>query len=163
MRYLSSGIIRGIRSATAEKIVDAFGTDTFNVLENDPNRLATIKGISHEKARKICTDFKAQFSSREMLVGLTNLGMSQNEAIKTYNLFKGDAIDIVSANPYSLIGADTGITFDKAEEIAENLNVKPQFNYRAQAGLCYIIRHNLHNGHTCVPRDRIFTPAVSLL
>lgn len=163
LRYLSSGIIRGIRSATAEKIVDAFGTDTFNVLENDPNRLATIKGISHEKARKICTDFKAQFSSREMLVGLTNLGMSQNEAIKTYNLFKGDAIDIVSANPYSLIGADTGITFDKAEEIAENLNVKPPFNYRAQAGLCYIIRHNLHNGHTCVPRDRIFTPAVSLL
>lgn len=163
LRYLSSGIIPGIRSATAEKIVDAFGMDTFDVLENDPVRLASIKGISHEKARKICTSFKTQFSSRETLMNLTNLGMSQNEAIKIYNLFKDNSMDIVSVNPYSLIGEQTGITFDKAEEIAENLITKPPFNYRAQAGICHIIRYNLNNGHTCIPRDRIFAPAKSLL
>ncbi len=163
LRYLSSGAVRGIRSATAEKIVEAFGTQTFDVLENDPVRLSKIKGISAAKARQICTDFKSQFAAKEVLVGLTNLGMSQNQALKIYNMYKGEALDVANANPYSLIGAQTGITFDKAEEIAENLSQRPPFNYRAQAAVCYIIRHNLNNGHTCIPRDRIFTPAKALL
>ena len=88
LRYLSSGAIKGVGPATAQRIVEKFGTQTFDVLENDPARLATIKGISSAKAREICTSFKAQFSAREMLTGLTNLGLSQSEAIKTYNLLK---------------------------------------------------------------------------
>lgn len=163
LKFLSSGIIRGIREATATKIVEKFGTQTFDVLENDPARLATIKGISSAKAREICTSFKAQFSAREMLTGLTNLGLSQSEAIKTYNLLKDDAIDVLCANPYSLIGAQTGITFDKAEEIAENLTEKPPFEYRAIAGVCYVLHHNLGNGHTCIPREKMINPASQLL
>ena len=163
LKFLSSGIIRGIREATATKIVEKFGTQTFDVLENDPARLATIKGISSAKAREICTSFKAQFSAREMLTGLTNLGLSQSEAIKTYNLLKDDALDVLCANPYSLIGAQTGITFDKAEEIAENLTEKPPFEYRAIAGVCYVLHHNLGNGHTCIPREKIINPASQLL
>lgn len=163
LKFLSSGIIRGIREATATKIVEKFGTQTFDVLENDPARLATIKGISNAKAREICTSFKAQFSAREMLTGLTNLGLSQSEAIKTYNLLKDDALDVLCANPYSLIGAQTGITFDKAEEIAENLTEKPPFEYRAIAGVCYVLHHNLGNGHTCIPRGKMIKPASQLL
>lgn len=163
LKFLSSGIIRGIREATATKIVEKFGTQTFEVLENDPARLATIKGISSAKAREICTSFKAQFSAREMLTGLTNLGLSQSEAIKTYNLLKDDALDVLCANPYSLIGAQTGITFDKAEEIAENLTEKPPFEYRAIAGVCYVLHHNLGNGHTCIPREKMIKPASQLL
>lgn len=163
LKFLSSGIIRGIREATATKIVEKFGTQTFDVLENDPARLATIKGISSAKAREICTSFKAQFSAREMLTGLTNLGLSQSEAIKTYNLLKDDALDVLCANPYSLIGAQTGITFDKAEEIAENLTEKPPFEYRAIAGVCYVLHHNLGNGHTCIPREKMINPASQLL
>lgn len=163
LKFLSSGIIRGIREATATKIVEKFGTQTFDVLENDPARLATIRGISNAKAREICTSFKAQFSAREMLTGLTNLGLSQSEAIKTYNLLKDDALDVLCANPYSLIGAQTGITFDKAEEIAENLTEKPPFEYRAIAGVCYVLHHNLGNGHTCIPREKMIKPASQLL
>lgn len=163
LKFLSSGIIRGIREATAIKIVEKFGTQTFDVLENDPARLATIKGISSAKAREICTSFKAQFSAREMLTGLTNLGLSQSEAIKTYNLLKDDALDVLCANPYSLIGAQTGITFDKAEEIADNLTEKPPFEYRAIAGVCYVLHHNLGNGHTCIPREKMINPASQLL
>ena len=163
LKFLSSGIIRGIREATATKIVEKFGTQTFDVLENDPARLATIKGISSAKAREICTSFKAQFSAREMLTGLTNLGLSQSEAIKTYNLLKDDALDVLCANPYSLIGAQTGITFDKAEEIAENLTEKPPFEYRAIAGVCYVLHHNLGNGHTCIPREKMIKPVSQLL
>ena len=163
LKYLSSGIIRGIREATATKIVEKFGTQTFDVLENDPARLATIKGISSAKAREICQNFKAQFSAREMLTGLTNLGLSQSEAIKTYNLLKDDALDVLCANPYSLIGVQTGITFDKAEEIADNLTEKPPFEYRAIAGVCYVLQHNLGNGHTCIPREKMIKPASQLL
>ena len=163
LRYLSSGIIRGVRESTATKIVEMFGSKTFDVIENEPERLAEIKGITKAKAKKISQDFKSQFAAREMLIGLTALGLTQNEAIKTYNLFKGESLDIIRANPYALIGGATGITFDKADEIVDNLQDKPPFEYRAQSGVAHIVEHNLINGHTCIPRDKLYQPAKSLL
>lgn len=163
LKYLSSGAIKGIREATATKIVEAFGVNTFDVLENEPERLASIKGITHTRARQISNDFKSQFMARETIIALTALGLSQSEAIKAYSLFKAEAVDIIKANPYALIGGATGITFDKADEIVDNLDDKPPFEYRAQAGICHIVRHNLGNGHTCIPRDKIYSPACDLL
>lgn len=163
LKYLSSGAIKGIREATATKIVEAFGVNTFDVLEKEPERLASIKGITHSRAKQISNDFKSQFMARETIVALTALGLSQSEAIKAYSLFKAEAVDIIKANPYALIGGATGITFDKADEIVDNLDDKPPFEYRAQAGICHIVRHNLGNGHTCIPRDRIYAPACDLL
>ncbi len=163
LRYLASGIIRGIREATARKIVEAFGANTFDVIENEPERLAQLKGITRAKARQISTDFKSQFAARETVMGLTALGLTHNEAIKIYGIFKGESLDIVKANPYALIGSATGITFDKADEIVEMLENKPPYDYRGQAGIVHIVRHNLGNGHTCIPRDRIFVPARELL
>lgn len=163
LKYLSSGIIKGVREATAMKIVETFGESTLDVLENDPRRLASIKGITYPRAKQICKEFNEQFLARETLIGLTNLGLSQNEAIKTYNLFKAEAVDLIESNPYALIGNSTGITFDRADEIVERLSEKPPFEYRAQAGICHILNHNLGNGHTCIPRDRIFEPAKQLL
>ncbi|MGN0523000.1 MAG: ATP-dependent RecD-like DNA helicase [Eubacterium sp.] len=163
LKYLSSGAIKGIREATATKIVEAFGINTFDVLEKEPERLASIKGITHSRAKQISNDFKSQFMARETIVALTALGLSQGEAIKAYSLFKAEAVDIIKANPYALIGGATGITFDKADEIVDNLDDKPPFEYRAQAGICHIVRHNLGNGHTCIPRDRIYAPACDLL
>lgn len=163
LRYLSSGIIRGIREATATKIVEAFGANTFDVIENEPERLAAIKGITKKRAREISKDFKSQFAARETMIGLTSLGLTQNEAVKTYGLFKGEALDIIKANPYALIGHATGITFDRADEIFDNLEIKPPYDYRAQAGIVHIVRHNLGNGHTCIPRDKVFAPACELL
>lgn len=163
LKYLSSGVIRGVREATAAKIVEAFGVNTFDVIENEPQRLATIKGINASKARQISKEFKSQFMARETIIALTSLGLSQGQAIKAYSLFKAEAVDIVKSNPYSLIGGATGITFDNADEIVEHLEKRPPFECRAQAGLCYIVRHNLGNGHTCIPRDKIYAPASSLL
>ncbi len=163
LRYLSSGIIRGIRGATAAKIVEEFGANTFEVIENEPARLAVIKGISHAKARRISSEFKSHFAARETMVGLTSLGLSQNEAIKAYGIFKGETMDIARKNPYLLIGAATGITFDKADVIVDNLQDKPPFICRAVAGIVHIVSHNLGNGHTCIPRDKIFVPAKDLL
>ena len=163
LRYLSSGIIRGIRSSTAQKIVEAFGADSFSVLENEPERLATIKGISISKARQMSADFKSKFASRETIVALTALGLSQHQALRAYKLFKSDAVEIISANPYALIGSAVGISFDKADEIVDNLSEKPPYDYRAQAAMVHIVRHNLANGHTCIPRDKIFAPACEFL
>ncbi len=163
LRYLSSGIIRGIREATATKIVEAFGSNTFDVIENEPERLAQIKGITKAKARQISKEFKAQFASRETMVGLTSLGLSQSQAVKIYNLYRAESLDIIRENPYALIGYSTGITFDKADEIADLLDEKPPYSYRAIAAVVHIVRHNLGNGHTCIPRDKIFAPACELL
>lgn len=163
LRYLASGAIKGIREATAAKIVEAFGVNTFDVIENEPERLAEIRGITLTKAKQISKDFKSQFMVREIMIGLTSLGLTQNEAIKTYNVFKGESLDIVKSNPYLLIESDTGISFERADEIADNLQTKPPFDYRAQAGVTYIVRYNLGNGHTCIPRDKLFIPAGGLL
>lgn len=163
LRFLSSGAIKGVRESTATKIVEAFGADSFNVIENEPERLAQIKGITRKKAREISEEFKKQFLAREMIVGLTSLGLSQNEAVKIYKMFKAESMDIVKANPYALIGSQTGIDFDRVDEICDSLQDKPPFDYRAQAGICYIVEHNLKNGHTCVPRSKVFTPACDLL
>lgn len=163
LRFLSSGAIKGVRESTALKIIESFGAESFDVIENEPERLAQIKGITRKKAREISEEFKKQFLARETIVGLTSLGLTQNEAVKTYKLFKAEAIDIAKANPYALIGGLTGISFDRAEEISENLQEKPPFDYRAQAAICYIVEFNLRNGHTCVPRSKVLTPACDLL
>ncbi len=163
LRYLSSGIIKGVRASTAEKIVQAFGADTFTVMEKEPERLAEIKGISRTRAREICQSFVQQFASREAMIALTGLGLTHRQALKLYQLFGANAMDAVTANPYSLIGNATGITFEKADEIVDNLSDKPPHSCRAQAGIVEILRHNLGNGHTCIPRDKILRPACNLL
>ena len=163
LRYLSSGIIKGVRKSTAEKIVDAFGANSFDVIENEPERLAEIKGISRAKAREISKSFKTQFASREAMIGLTALGLTHNQALKVYNLLKDESLNVITANPYALIGSATGISFYNADDIAERIDGGVPNHYRAQAGIIEIVRHNLNNGHTCIPRDKIFQPACELL
>lgn len=163
LRFLSSGIIKGVREATATKIVEAFGSDTFNVIENEPDRLAEIKGINKSKARKISQDFKMQFAARDVMNGLTELGLTQQEAFDAFNLYKSDALDIISENPYAFVFQGFGLSFERADEIASNLNEAPLFDYRSQAGVVYVVRHNYGNGHTCVPRRSMIKPAMSLL
>ena len=163
LRFLSAGIIKGVREATATKIVEKFGIDTFNVIENEPDRLATIKGINKAKARKISQEFKAQFAARDVMNGLADLGLSQQEAFEAYNLYKSNALDIIKENPYAFVGDAGGITFERADEIALQLDEPPLFDYRSQAGVVYVVRHNLNNGHTCIPRSSLIKPAMSLL
>ncbi len=163
LRFLSGGIIKGVREATAVKIVEKFGSDTFNVIENEPDRLAEIKGISKSRAKKISQDFKMQFAARDVMNGLADLGLNQQEAFQAYNLYKSNALDIISENPYAFISESNGFTFERADEIALSMQQAPLFEYRCQAGVFYVVRHNLNNGHTCVPRSSLINPARALL
>lgn len=163
LRFLSAGIVKGVREATATKIVEHFGADTFNVIENEPERLAEIKGITRSKAKKISADFKMQFAARDVMNGLAELGLSQQEAFDAYNLYKSNALDIIKENPYAFVGEAGAFTFERADEIAFALDEPPLFDYRSQAGVVYVVRHNLNNGHTCLPRNSVIKPAMSLL
>lgn len=163
LRFLSGGIIKGVREATAAKIVERFGADAFHVIENEPDRLAEIKGINISRARKISRDFKMQFAARDVMNGLADLGLSQQEAFAAYDLYKNDALDIIKENPYAFISENGGFTFERADEIAGNLQEEPPYDYRCQAGVVYVVRHNLNNGHTCLPRNSLIAPAMRLL
>ena len=163
LRFLSAGIVKGVREATASKIVEKFGADTFNVIENEPERLAEIKGITKQRAKKISKDFKMQFVARDVMNKLSDLGLTQQEAFNAYSLYKSNAVDIITENPYAFVDDSVGITFERADEIAFNLPEVPVFDYRCQAGVVYVVRYNLNNGHTCLPRSSILKPAMSLL
>ena len=162
LRYLASGIIKGVGESTAVKIVEAFGADSFDVIENDVDRLSQIKGISKPKARKIQQEFKNQFASRETITALTNLGFTPSEAFKAYKMYRSAAYDVLSENPYAFVSED-GITFERAEEISLNINTPDLFDYRCQAAVVYVVHHNLGNGHTCLPRNAVVKAATDFL
>ena len=163
LKYLASGAVRGIGPATANKIVDAFGEDTFDVLANHPEKLALVKGISKNKAREICEEFKEQYAVREVMMHLTNLGLSPTESINAYKALGNHAADQIQENPYILCSADIGIGFERADSIAASLPQKPLPEYRIKAGVIHVVKHNLNNGHTCLPRDKMLGPAAALL
>lgn len=161
--YLASGAIRGIREATARKIIEKFGDKTFDVISKDPRRLATIKGISAERAKEISEEFNKTFSEREIIIALEKYGLNASESIKIYKALGDSAVIEVERNPYLICEDIIGMSFEKAESVAARLNTKPDSDYRIAAGVIWVLRYNLRNGHTCVPRNKLTPPCVSLL
>lgn len=133
--YLAAGAVKGIGPVTAEKIVKKFGERAFDVLENEPEQLATIKGISLEKAEKIQENFKKQFAVRNIMMSLETYGMSPRECIAAFNAFGSNAVERVLKNPFDLCEAQAGIGFERAEAIAEALPNPPAQAYRLRAGI----------------------------
>ena len=163
LRYLSSGGVKGIGPKTAVKVVERFGEETFEVLENEPERLAQIKGISLEKAKEISADFKKQFAVREIMIALERYGMTTAECVAAFRVFGVRASDIITRNPYALCSEGVGFSFSRAETVAQALPSPPDKGYRLQAGVLHVMSHNLSNGHTCIPRDKLFAPCAELL
>ncbi len=163
LKYLSSGAVKGIGPSTAAKIVEKFGEATFDVLENHPDRLSQIRGISETKAKQISKTFREQFAIREIMIRLEHYGMSTSECLRAFKTLGNKTIDIVESNPYLLCDERIGIGFERADAIANNLTRQPDGNFRIRAGLVYILKHNLSNGHTCVPRHALIKSASMFL
>lgn len=163
LKYLSSGAIKGIGPKTAAHIVERFGDNTFNVIENDPDRLSFIKGISKDKAKLISAEFKKQFAVRTVILGLEKYGLTPSECIKIFKNLGVNAVEIIEENPYILCGDAQIISFDRAEKIASELENSPQPKHRLRAGISHIIRYNLLNGHTCLPRKKVIPLCCELL
>ncbi len=163
LRYLSTGAVKGIGPATAKKIIDRFGEKAFDVLENEPERLAEIKGISLRKAKDISKIFNEQFAVRQIMISLERFGMTPSECLEAYRLYGANAVDFITANPYILCSDMIGVGFERADAIAAALPEPPADDFRTDAGIIHIIKHNLYNGHTCIPRKKLFAPGKELL
>ena len=162
--YLAAGAVKGIGPATAEKIIKKFGEQTFDILENEPERLVTIKGISLDKAKKIQENFKKQFAVRSVMLALEGYGMSPRECIAAYDAFGSNAVARILENPFALCNGETGVGFERAETIAAALPNPPASHLRVQAGIVHIVRQNLYsNGHTCIPREKLLSIAAAYL
>ena len=151
--YLASGVVKGVRGSTALKIINKFGEKTFDILQYEPERLAEIKGISIEKAKKIGKEYNRQCSTRALIINLSKYGLKTNECLFAYDKLGDGAVQLIEENPYILCEGDGRISFERAEQIAEMLPNKPKSQYRIEAGILYVISYNFKNGHTCVPLE----------
>ena len=163
LKYLSGGTVRGIGPSLASKIVEAFGNDTFDVIENYPEKLAKIRGISMDKAESISRQFREQSAVRDIIIKLESIGLTPNECSNVYKVFGKNSVNRVTENPYLLCIPEIGIQFERADGIASGLPNKISDEFRIKAGILHVVTHNLSNGHTCLPREKMLSPCADLL
>ncbi len=163
LRYLSSGSIKGVGPATAKLIVENFGTDTLDTIENHPERLANLRGISLNKAMSINAEYIKQFGMRDIMLLLSPFGITPEEAVKIYRQFGNNSKNFIKENPYLLCGDGIDFSFERAELIAENFGVDLLNTDRLKAGVLYILKKNLSNGHTCLPKEKLAEVSTDLL
>lgn len=163
LRYLSSGAIRGVGPATAQRIVEKFGDSALDIIQNRPAELASIKGISLEKALNISLEYEKQFGIRDVMLMLSPYNVSPEVCVKIYRVLGSSASEKIKENPYILCREDIGFGFERAEQIAESLEISPDNEMRLSAGVEYVLRKNLMNGHTCLPREKLAAVAARLL
>lgn len=159
LKYLSSRTVKGIGPVTAAKLVERFGEDTFDVLENHPEWLTDVPGITKKKADEMSEDFKHQFGARSVMMFCREF-FGPATAVKVYNKWGSAAVDIIRENPYSLCDSISGIGFPRADNIAASLGMKPDSMHRIKAAIKYILRFNADkNGNCFIPKK----PLVHLL
>ncbi len=163
LRYLSAGAVSGVGPATAKRIVAKFGDKSLEIMENDPQSLSLIKGISFEKAERIASEIGEIKSFREANIELCSLGFSQNESLRIIGKLGTGLSDKLRRNPYILCEKDMGIGFERVDEIALNMEVPSDFPQRLGCGTAHILKHNLINGHTCLPREKLLPLAAKML
>lgn len=162
-KYLSSGAIKGIGPSLARRIVNVFGSQTLEIMENDPFRLSEIKGISAKKCEEIAAEAKKLFSLRCIMSYLSQYEIKSNIAMKTYQKFGENAMDMLKINPYLLCGDAIELDFRKADEIAHDLHIDKNSDKRVIAGIHYILKANSALGHSCLPLDVLVTKATNAL
>ncbi len=154
-KYLSSGVIKGIGPSLAERIVDAFGERTLDVIENTPSELLKIKGISPKKYNEISQEFNRIFGIRRLMIFLSEYGVPPSFAVKAWKRWGQFSIDIIKENPYCLCGFGIELDFQKADKIAKLLDMPFNSMERIRAGIAYVLSGNTLLGHTCLPTDRL--------
>lgn len=163
LKYLSSGAVKGVGPAMARRIIQAFGEKALEVMENDPERLAQIKGITQEKAKEIGEELKRVYGIRELMMFLGAYGVRPEETVLVWKQFGEASVACIQEDPYCLCGEGMDISFEIADAIAESMEKARDDTGRVQAGILYVLRHNLNNGHTCLPLDKLCGAAAQLL
>lgn len=162
-RYLGSGAIKGIGAALAARIVKRFKKDTFRIIEEEPERLAEVKGISEKKAREIAIQFDEKREMRSVMLFLGQYGISTNFAVKIYNEYGPKLYDIIKENPYKLADDISGIGFKLADEIAAKVGIGTDSDYRIKAGILYVLLQASSSGHIYLPESILLERTAGLL
>lgn len=162
-RYLSSGAIRGIGEALAGRIIKKFGADTFRIMEEEPERLAEIKGISERKAREIAEQLTDKKDLRDAMVFLQRYGISGNLAVKIYDTYGLEVYRILQENPYRLAEDIGGIGFKIADEIAQLAGIHMDSDYRIRSAVLYQLMLAAQEGHTYLPAEILLARCGELL
>ncbi len=162
-KYLGSGLVKGIGVAFAERIVEKFGENTFDVIDNFSARLREVEGIGPERARRIKEAWAEQKSVRDIMVFLQGHGIGSAHAAKIFKQYGETAIVTVRENPYRLAKDITGIGFKTADGIASKLGIARDSIHRLKAGVIYTLESAMDDGHCCLPRETLAQTAAELL
>lgn len=162
-RYLGSGAVKGIGAALAGRIVKKFKEDTFRIIEEEPERLAEIKGISERKAREISAQLEDKKDLRKAMIYLQKYGISAKLAAKIYNHYGMRVYKVMEENPYELADNIEGIGFRTADEIASRIGIHTDSDYRIKSGLFYTLQQAVGEGHIYLPQDELLCRARTLL
>ncbi|MBI6874012.1 SF1B family DNA helicase RecD2 [Clostridium aciditolerans] len=162
-RYLSSGIIAGIGPVTAKKIVEKFGEETLNILDNNIERLKEIEGIGEKKIALINESYSKQHEIRNIMVFLQTYGVTPNQCVKIHKRFGGDSIKFVRENPYILTEEISGIGFKTADKIARSLGVEANSPFRIQSGIRYLVSQFCSLGNTYMPMEKLIKEGIDTL
>jgi len=161
-RYLGSGAIKGIGLAMAARIVRRFKEDTFRIIEEEPERLAEIKGISNRKAMEIASQVNEKRDLRQAMIFLQQYGITMNLAVKVYQAYGQDVYGIIRENPYRLADDIDGVGFRTADEIAARVGIRMDSDFRVRSGILYTLLQASGEGHTYLPETEL-TPRASKL
>ena len=162
-KYLSSGIIQGIGPVTAKKIVNKFGEDTLNILDNNIEWLKEIEGIGKKKLETIIESYREQRELKNITIFLQTHGLSVNQCLKIYKKYGASSVDTVKNNPYILCDEISGIGFKTSDKIARSLGIEVDSPFRIQSCIRYVINEFCANGHTFMPKDELIKEASNVL
>ena len=164
IRYLGSGILKGVGPVTASKIVSVFGRDTFTVIEYHPARLASIKGISKAKAEEIGKEYSLIKETQEIIMALQGYDIPLGTALKIHKVYGDETLSVVNNNPYRLIEDVDGIGFVTADKIASSVGIEKESEFRIGAGIIFVLKENVRlAGNTCYPTEKTIAEASELL
>ena len=161
--YLASGAIKGVGKATARQLIEEFGEDVLNVIEEHPEELAKLRGVSPKRARQISEAFRNQMGMRRLMEFLSKHGIPLELAMPLRRAYGDVALEVLKNNPYILAEGEFGVEFSKADALALELGVEPDDAMRLEAGLIFELAHNLNNGHTFLPRRKLIEATGALL
>lgn len=162
-RYLASGAVKGVGAALAARIVRKFGDDTFRIIEEEPERLAEVKGISERKAQEIAVQMEEKKDLREALVYLQQFGISNTLAVRIYDTYGMQLYGVMKENPYRLAEDVPGIGFKMADELAAKIGIHTDSDFRIRSGVFYTLLQAVGEGHCYLPMDKLLGRAHILL
>ena len=161
--YLASGAVRGIGAATARRMVEEFGADALTVLEEHPERLCCIKGITRKRALAMGEQFRLQMGMRRLLEFLGENAISLQLAMPLYRRYGDEALEVIRSNPYLLVDRELGVDFSQADAMALEMGLEGDDPQRIEAALLFELTYNLDNGHVFLPRSKLLLATSQLI